>query len=209
MAILQGFVCPLERGFELHFDLVLTLCEFPVPLVALFDDRRRVPAWGIWLRFDEDALAAHVFFGEIQVRAVDWAGCQEIWHATCSFDVEPTADEGVFVSRHECEGYVRCVGVLGVVHGEGCVEGAVGGVGNCEEPAFFVSALQGVVGLPGGCLADVVDCYYVPEVFPMVKVDGFCDVLRLRGALDSCNYREPAFYALFQEASECLLAWLE
>ena len=93
------FICPLEGWFELHFDLVFTLCEVPVPLVALFDGRRRVPAWGVGLRFDEDALAAHVFFGEVQVWAVDWAGCkEEVWHAACSS--EPTADEGVFVSRH-------------------------------------------------------------------------------------------------------------
>ena len=62
-------VGPLESWLELHLHLVFTLREIPVPLVTPLDGCRCVPAGGVGPGLHEDALAAHVVLGEIQVGA--------------------------------------------------------------------------------------------------------------------------------------------
>ena len=86
-----------------------------MPLVTLFNGCRRAPPWGVRPWLQEDALAVHVVLCEVEVGAVDWAGCQEVSHAPRGPAVESAACEGVFVSGYEGEGHVWGVGVFWIV----------------------------------------------------------------------------------------------
>ena len=72
-------VIPQIGWFELHLNLVVCLCELAMPLQAFFQGCCCVPPRGVLLVVDEDAVAAHVLFGEVELWAIDGSDCQQIW----------------------------------------------------------------------------------------------------------------------------------